>query len=314
MLIEGWSLLESLYMTIITLTTVGYGEIHPLSPLGQIFTICLIFLGVGMLVYCFGNITSFIVEGELKGILGRRRMERQIKRLRNHVIVCGIGRTGRHVIEEFIKTKTPFVAIEKDPEKPKRQMERVGSFLFVEGDATTPEALTEANIQNAKALATTLPSDKDNLFTILTAKELNPSLTIVTRLIEEQSRQKLRNAGADRVVSTDAIGGMRMASEIIRPATVSFLDTMLRDPEQVIRIEEAEIPKDSKLDGMTIKDAGIYDITKLLVIAVRRGDTKGYVFNPRGNFVLREGDILIVCGTIDQIEALRGHIKKTGIR
>lgn len=302
-LIEKWSLLDAIYMTTITLTTVGFGEVNKLSPHGRIFTMVLLVCGMGVLFYGLSTVTAFIIEGEFKDILGRRKMEKEISKLKNHIILCGIGKTGRHILEEFTKTKTPFVVIEQNNNRI-NQMQKLDTFLYLEGDSTTSELLIKAGIERAKGLITTLPSDKDNLFVILTARDLNPKLKIVSRAIEEESVHKLSKVGADVVISPNAIGGLRMASEMIRPTVVSFLDIMMRDPQHTMRMEEIRVPQDSKLIGQSIKQGAIQEKTGLLVIALKKADGS-YLFNPPSKTQIEEQDMLIVCGTKEQIEKLR---------
>ena len=297
--IEGWGFLDSLYMTVITLATVGYGETHPLSPEGRIFTIVLIFTGVGTLAYGLSTATAFVVEGTLNNVLERRRMDREISRMKNHIIVCGGGETGRHIIEEFIKTGVPFVVIEKDVETIK-QLKRVGRFSYIEGDATQDEILLEAGIKKAKGLITTLPLDKDNLFVILTARDLNPDLRIVTKALEPEERSKLTKVGADVVVPTSYIGGLRMASEMVRPTVVSFLDRMLRRAHDAVRVEEAQIPVGSPMAGRTLRESEIFAKTGLVIIGLVRGDS--HEFNLPPDTLLLEGDALIVCCTPEQLQ------------
>lgn len=300
-LIEGWSFLDSFYMTVITLATVGYGEVHPLSPIGRVFTIFLIMMGVGVLTYGLTAITAFVVEGTLTNIIGRRRMEADIKKLKDHIIICGLGETGRHIAEEFLKIRVPFIVIEKDPERIKH-MQKIGPFLYSEGDPTDDEALLRVRIREARGLITTLPQDRDNVFVILTARGLNPNLRIVTRLIEEEARAKLGKAGADAIVSTNFIGGLRMASEMVRPTVVSFLDKMLRAAAADVRVSEAKIPAGSKLIGRTLGEARIYEKTGLTVISIARDDT--FELNPSADTRLKEGDELIVCCTSEQLKKL----------
>lgn len=300
--IEGWSLLDSLYMTVITLATVGYGETNLLTPAGRVFTIFLIMMGVGALTYGLTSVTAFVVEGTLTDIIGRRRMEAEINKLKDHIILCGLGETGRHVAEEFLKIRVPFVVIEKDSERIKH-MEKIGPFLYIEGCATEDEILLQARIREAKGLVTTLPQDRDNIFVILTARGLNPKLRIVSRVVEPEDRVKLAKAGADAIVSTNFIGGLRMASEMIRPTVVSFLDKMLRASGDAVRVEEAKIPPGSKLIGCKLAEAGIYEKTSLVVIAIARGEN--YELNPGPDTLLHEGDGLIACCSVEQLHRLK---------
>lgn len=302
-LIEGWNFLDSLYMTVITMAGVGYAETHPLSTSGRTFTIFLVIMGVGTLAYALTATAALLVEGVLTGILGRRKMEAEISKLRDHIILCGIGKVGRHVAEEFLKVRVPFVVIEKEGERI-RQMQKIGQFLYVEGDATQDEILMKAGIQKARGLVAAISSDRDNLFIVLTARGLNPNLRIVTQAVEIEDRAKLAKAGADAVVSTRFIGGLRMASEMIRPTVVSFLDKMLRASGDALRVEEAEIPAGSRLAGSPLGEAGIHEKTGLVVVAITRGETYQLV-NPGPDVRLQEGDRLIVCATTEQLAKLK---------
>jgi voltage-gated potassium channel len=308
-LIEGWSFFDSLYMTVTTLATVGFGEVHPLSAPGRAFTIFLILVGVGALSYGISAGIAFVVEGSLTGIIGKKKMESEIKALREHVILCGIGDTGRHIAEEFLKVRIPFIVIEKDRDRIKQQLEKIGSFLYVEGDASNDETLLQAQIAEAKGLVTALPQDRDNVFVTLTARGLNPHLRIVAKVIDLESRSKLIKAGADSIVCPESIGGLRMASEMIRPTVVSFLDTMLRASADGVRVEEAKISPGSTFVGLTLADSKIYEKTGLVVIAVARNNN--YELNPSPSTELHEGDGLIVCGSVRELDRLR-HLVLSG--
>ena len=309
MAVEGWPFLDALYMTTITLSTVGFQEVHPLSTGGRLVAMGLILGGTGSLLYGLSVVTAFIVEGELRELLGKRRMEKVLAKLHAHVIVCGAGETGKHVVEELLKTQTPCVVIEQDLARLKH-LERFGGMPVIEGDATDGVVLSRARIDIARGLITTLPSDKDNLFVILTARELNPTLRIVSRVIGDDSHAKLRKAGADAVVSSNQIGGLRLASELIRPHVVSFLDTMLRDPHRVLRIEEAEVLPGAPVVGKTLDELDLVSRVGLVIIAKRRGPTGEFVYNPRASTPLDAGDFLIVCGELSQVETLRNILAK----
>ncbi|MEW6730596.1 MAG: potassium channel protein [Acidobacteriota bacterium] len=301
-LIEGWNLLDSLYMTVITLATIGYGEIHPLSSYGRIFTIMLILSGLGIMGYGLGITATFIVEGELGRLIRRRRMEKKIEKLENHFIVCGIGETGRSVVHEFIKTKTPFVIIESDSHR-LDQLREDYDFSFVVGDATKDATLLAAGIERAQGLVSALHNDKDNLFVVLTARALNSRLRIVARVVDVESERKMIAAGANNVVSPNMIGGMRMASIMIRPAVVSFLDIMLSQQDITLRLEEVRLPSGSKLIGHSLRDADIGRQTGLIVVAIKKHAGQ-YVYNPRSDTPLEVDDTLIVMGDVEKVREL----------
>ncbi|MEK6645467.1 MAG: potassium channel protein [Candidatus Firestonebacteria bacterium] len=304
--IEKWSFLDALYMTIITLATVGYGETNPLSQNGRIFTMFLILCGTGVLVYVASSMTAFFVEGELKGILRRRKMEKKIKKLSSHYIICGGDRTGKYIIDEMIKTKRDFVLIEKNVEKVKKLEEQ--NILYVLGNAEEDDTLLKAGIKQAKGLVATLASDQDNLFVVLTARELNPNLRIVSKMLEENSVQKFKKAGADGVVSPNLIGGLRLVSELIRPTVTSFLDSMLREKEKTLRVDEVEIPDNSPFAGKSLESAEIAKRTNLIVLAVKQADNARLQFNPDKKLILKTKDILIVMDDVNDVEILRKEI------
>ncbi len=304
MVLEGWPVLDAVYMTVITIGSVGYGEVHPLSPNGRIFTIGLIVAGLGVMGYGLSTVTAFLVEGELTDALRKRRMERKIAALKDHVILVGGGETGKHIVEEFSKTATPFVLIERDAARV-ASLERLGSILYMLGDATDSAVLEQARIGEARGLITTIPSDKDNLFVILCARELNPTLRIISRLTDEQSRSKFIRAGADVVVSENLIGGLRMASEMLRPHVVSFLDAMLRETGSVVRVEEIQIPAESPWVGRTLAETQIRERLGVIIFGLREAASGRYLFNPNPAARLSAGDVLIGCADRDQLTTLR---------
>jgi len=306
-LAEGWSVYDAFYMTVITAYTVGYGEVHPLGQTGRLVAIGLILGGTGTLAYGMSMVTALVVEGELRNILGKRRMEKVLARLSGHVIVCGMGESGRHVLEELQLTRQPCAVIERDPAGVKR-LERFQGIPLVEGDATDEETLGRARIAKARGLVTTLPSDKDNLYVILTAREMNPALRIVSRAIADESHEKLKRAGADAVVSTNRIGGLRMASEMLRPHVVSFLDTMLRESDGSFRFEQAEVPAGSAAVGRTLAELELHRRVGLVVIAIRRQGSGGFLYNPPADTAIEAGDCLVVCGEPAQIARLRALV------
>jgi len=309
MLIEGWGVVDSLFMTVITVATVGYGEVHPLSHPGRIYTIILILVGMGTLLYGVTVLTAFVVEGGLQGILRRRKMKKMLGKMKGHTIICGAGRTGRHVIEELAKTKLDFVVIDGNREIAERMRER--GIVVIEGDATHEECLKEAGVEKAGRMVVSLTDDKDNLFVVLTARGMNPTMRIVARYVDDRSAEKMRKAGANATVSPNAIGGLRMASEALRPSVVSFLDIMLRSSKATLRVEEARVCEGSKLAGKALRESAIPDHTGLLVLAIR-GENDEYLFNPNGRTVLTPGLTLIVMGEMDGVKKLKllsGEVK-----
>jgi voltage-gated potassium channel len=302
MLIEKWPPLDSLYMTIITLTTVGFGEIRELSEAGRLFTIFLILFGIGTVGYGVGNLAAFLIEGRLQDLFRERRMERDIENLEDHIILCGYGQNGAHAGEELRRSGILFLVIEKDTEKVERLREE--GLLVLQGDATEDETLRKAGIERAYGLITALPQDADNVYVTLTARGFNPDLTIVAMATSESAERKLLRAGANRVISPSEIGGRRMASVLIRPEVVNFLDVMMHGDDLELRLEEVRIQEGSHIVGKSIRDCRIREHTGALVIAYRpRG--KPLVVNPAAETVLQPGDVLIVMGKEGQIEYLR---------
>jgi voltage-gated potassium channel len=302
---KQWSFLDSLYMTVITVATVGYEEVVDLSqnPAARIFTIIYIIICLGTIAFAVSSITAFVVEGELKNILGRRKMEKEIARLKDHYIVCGSDETAQTIIQELILTKRDFVVIEPAKEKIEK-LSSLGSFPYIQGDPSEDSVLLQAGIGRARGIFPSLPTDEANLFVTITARSLNSHLKIVAKGIDIKSHDKMKKAGADYMVSPTYIGGMRMVSEMIRPAAVTFLDMMLRDREHVLRVEEFPVEKGSPLIGKTVGEAKIGERTRALLVALRKGETKDYDFNPAPEVKIKENDVLVLIAGPEMIEKL----------
>lgn len=297
---QKWTVFDAIFMTVITLTTVGYSDDN-MSKVGRVFTVFLLIGGLGIFVYSIGVATAFIIEGQFREVFRRRKMEKLIDKLSDHYIVCGIGDTGVHALEEMIQMNMDFVAIEHNQERIDREL-ATKNFLYVQGDATEDEILIRAGIERARGLITSLSRDQDNLFVVLSAKQLNPRLKIASKAVEANSLSKLKQAGADEVVLPDHIGGMRLASTVTRPIVVNFLDIMLRSQE-TMRFAESVIQPGTPLVGLTLGEARIPDRTNLMVVAVhtRNGEL---IYNPSGRLKLEAGDALIVIADNEQRENL----------
>lgn len=312
-LLEGWSLFDSLYMTVITLATVGYGETHPLSMAGRVFAIFLIMGGIGVMTYAFTSITSIVVEGELSALFARRRMEKDIAGMTGHYIVCGAGHAGGVICSELQKTGRPFVLVDRDKEQLERQVRRLGEKArFIEGDATQDETLKKAGIERAAGIFAVLSTDQDNAFVALTAKGLNPEARVVSSQKELGVREKLFRSGADNVVDPEYIGGLRMASEMIRPAAVGFLDLMIRDKDSVTRFEEVTVPQQSSYVGRPLSELGAGPGGRApLLVAVLDGDSGRYEVNPGLERLIRAGDHLVMLGEVSRLRELRKAVEQS---
>jgi len=300
MVVEGWSAFDSLYMTIITITTVGYRELHVLSDEGKVFTMTLIVIGVGTILYTLNNAARIVIEGELRNIFGRRKVEKKIKGLRNHYIVCGYGRIGAVICKELRNEGASFIVIEKE-----QMVTEIADhdILFLRGDATKDEFLKEAGIEHAKGLISVLPTDAENLYVVLTARVLNPELKIVARAGEEGSEQKLLRAGADSVVSPYHIGGLRIAHTVLKPAVVDFIEFATRSGNIDLRMEEIYVNEKSEITGMTLDECGIGRELGIIIVAIKRsgGDMR---FNPTFRTTIKPGDVLIALGERSKLSVL----------
>ena len=294
-LIQKWDFLDSLYMTVITITTVGYGEVSKLSMPGKVFTIGLIASGAGTAAYIVGSLSRMMIEGEIRRLLGKRKLGKRIQTLKDHYIVCGCGRIGNLICKEFTKStkQVTFVVIENDPDV----IEKIENekYLYVQGDSTEEDVLIKAGIMNAKGLVTAVSSDSDNVYITLTARELNPKLFILARASEENVEKKLLRAGADKVMSPYYIGGRRMAQTILRPAVVDFIELAVHDRSMELQLEEINVRKSSKFIGVSLKDSGIRQDLGLIIVSIKKlsGDME---FNPSSESKIELGDTVLALG------------------
>jgi len=302
MIIEGWNLVDSLYMTVITVATVGFAEINQISCPGRIFTMFLIFLGVGFFTYVAGAVAQLTVEGRLREILGRRRLDKQLSRLRNHYIICGFGRIG-HVLYQQLMPKLPDIVVIEKNENLVQKMEETG-FLYVLGSATEEKNLMKAGVKYAKGLVAVLGADADNVFLVLTARQLNPDLYIVARACNESSKKILIAAGADRVDSPYDIGAVRMAQSITQPTVINFLDYAFAFSRKEIQMEEILISSSSELVNLTLMESGIRKNFDLIIIAIKSADGT-MIFNPASNTKLYASDTVIALGKSESLIAFQ---------
>ena len=302
MVFEGWSFTEALYMTVITLTTVGYREVRVLDASGQLWTMLLLITGVGTLFYAAVSSVELVVEGTVRGYFGRRRVQAVIGRLNGHYILCGYGRVGRQVVREFAADYVPFVVVEQDQDVLEECLAEGNLALL--GEASDDEVLQEAGILRAGGLIAAVDSDADNVFVVLSARKLNPKLHIVARASSEESAAKLEIAGADRTLSPYAVGGRRLASLATQPLVVDFLDVVTRGEKGIeFRLEEFFVPEHSTITEHTIGELKIGERSGAVVLAIRT--TEGtFDTTPSADDRLHAGDTLIVLGSRGQIERL----------
>lgn len=302
--ILGFGLLDALYQTVTTITTVGFREVHPLTPAGQMFTMALILVGAGTVFYMFGVLLEALIEGHLRHHVERRRMDRRIERMRGHIIVCGWGRVGRSTAQYLRGLGKTIVAVDRDPEQL-----RDTDFPHIVGDVTDDSVLVAAGIDHAHALITALDNDADNVYVTLSSRALRADLVIVARARTEASKSKLLRAGANRAVNPQLIGGRRMAAFALQPNVAEFLDVVMHEDTLEYRIEEVVLAAQSPLVSRSLTDTDLRRTTGALLMALRTSDGR-FIANPTDETQLDAGTILIALGTPAQLESLRSRAER----
>lgn len=306
MVIEGWDALDALYMTVTTLATVGYGEVHALTTPGRIYSIVLIFLGVGYFLYVGGAVIQFMVEGRVRRLLGRRRLDRKLSRLKNHHIVCGCGRIGKVVVDKLRRENFDMVVIEKNPAM--IETLEMMKLAYICGDAGDEDILLKAGIDRAKALVAVLATDADNVFLVLTARQLAPKLKIIARASTEAAKAKLTAAGANATEAPYETGAATMAQRIIRPNVTNFLDLAFSaHKHKDIQMEEIPVAMASPLNGLMLKDSGIRQKYNLIIVAIKDQDDR-MLFNPSFEAMLKTGDTVIAVGEPGNLKKLEAEL------
>jgi voltage-gated potassium channel len=307
--LENYPWLDALYMTVITLTTVGYREVHPLSPHGQIFTMALCVIGVGVLFYTVIKVFEKVIEGEFQQLFGRRRMLKQIEALTEHYIVCGFGRIGEILCRELTSKPVPFVIIEQDNER--TQAAEAMQYLVLSGDAADEQTLIHAGVKRAKGLFAALATDADNVFVTLTAKGINSTLFIVARAESDRSERTLFRAGADKVISPYAMGGHRMAQAALRPAVVDIIDLATHHQSLELQLEEVAVSPSSPYKGSTLHSSGLTGQPGIIVVAIKRVSGE-MLFNPGAEETLKEGDSVITLAEAAQLKEIERRLRGEG--
>jgi len=301
MIIEGWRFLDALYMTVITISTVGYLEVNQIGDAGRVFTIFLVASGVGFTLYVAAAVVQFMVEGRIRIILGRRRLDQKVNRLKNHYIVCGYGRIGRVICRTLSTKPLDVVAVENNPDL--IPVMDADGILYVDGDAADEDTLIKAGIKQAKGLVAALATDTDNVFLVLTARQLAPQLTIIARASQEAVKRKFQAAGADSVESPYEMGAVSMAHHIIRPTVTNFLDLAFAYQRKDVQMEEIPVSESSKLVNVPLKDSGIRKNFNLIIIAIKKPDGT-MLFNPSFEAAIMPNDTVIAVGEQENLKKL----------
>ncbi len=298
-LLEGWDPVDGLYMTLITLTTIGFKEVHTLSPTGKMFTIILILFGVGTAAAVWSSATRFITEGSLRDVMGRKKMEKKFSRLQGHYIICGYGRMGTLIAAELKRHNVPFVVLERDETLVDEMVH--GGLLGRAGNATDDTVLEHCGIERARGLVTVLNSDADNVYVTLSARGMNPDLFIVSRATDENSEGKLKRAGADRVILPYNIGGMKIAQAILRPTILEFIDLVGGGVAQDLMLDEVHVGATSPYSDLPLNESNIRQQLGVIILAIKPADGPMQI-NPGPSQVIRRGDTLICLGARERLE------------
>lgn len=306
MKIENMSLFDSIYMTVITITTVGFREVKEISIEGRLFTILLIFSGMGIIAYIVGLTAQGMIELQIRTIIGRRKLDLKIKKIKDHFIICGFGRIGKVICRELLAKKTPMLVIENSHDN--RELLDLESIPYIIDDATSEDVLLEAGIERAKGLISVVASDADNLFITLTARGLNPGAFILARADEEKSEKKLLRAGADKVFLPYTIGGLKMAQSITKPAVTDFIEFTVHNNDMGLEMEELDVGQDSRLNGLKLMDSGIRQEMDIIIVAIRK-TTGEMSFNPSSETKIEAGDTLIALGKSGDLDKLESILK-----
>jgi voltage-gated potassium channel len=310
--LEGWSILDSLYVSAQTVTTVGFGDLAPATLPGRLFATLFMMVGVGIVLYSLTSAVQSIVQSEMLATFGQRRLSRKMSKLRNHYIICGAGRVGSHLIRSLKDSSDTFIVIESNTQKVATLLD-AGVAVLVR-DATLEESLREAGVDHARGLAACLPDDADNVYVVLTARDLNPNIHIVARAAEEQAEAKLIRAGANRVVAPTIIGGHRMAMALTKPAVGDFLDSITAN-QLDLGFEQLEIENSSSFVGQKLSETNIRSELNIVIVSIRRNNGE-IEFNPTGDAVIEAGDMLIAIGSADslaELTALARGQQRTGV-
>jgi voltage-gated potassium channel len=306
--LEGYSALDALYMTVITVSSVGFNEVVPLDDSGRLFTIFLITAGVGSVAFAVASGAEFVLEGHMRRIIERRRMDRSIQHLDDHVIICGLGRVGRRLAEELESEGVGFVVVDSELARLQEAIDH--GYPYVEGDATEESVLLEAGISRARALVACVNSDADNVLTTLTAKGMRPDLSVIGRAKVEENEAKFRRAGADRVIAPTTMGGRRIAQLLTRPVVAEFLELVGGSGGLEYTFEEIPVRKGSSLVATRLSDARIRETWGCTVLAIDHGDSQPLDTHPEHDIVLAAGDVLVVIGTVAEVTQMRDHFSR----